>query len=66
MKSAFDPRGILNPGVKVPLAGQKPLGDIKYDPALAPLPIEARSALDKVSDQRAYSTLRLSLIPGSE
>ena len=66
VKSAFDPRGILNPGVKVPLAGQKPLEDIKYDPALAPLPIEARSALDKVSDQRAYSTLRLSLIPGSE
>ncbi len=66
VKSAFDPQGILNPGVKVPLAGQKPLEDIKYDPALAPLPIEARNALDKVSDQRAYSTLRLSLIPGSE
>ncbi len=65
VKSAFDPKGILNPGVKVPLANQPPLGDIKYDPSLVPLPPEARSALDKVSDERAYSTLRLSLIPGS-
>lgn len=63
IKSAFDPRGILNPGVKVALPGQKPLGDIKYDPELAPLPPAVRSALDKVSDERAYSTLRLSLIP---
>ena len=63
VKSAFDPTGILNPGVKVPLAGQKPLGDIKYDPALAPLPDEARQALDRITEERAYSTFRLSLIP---
>ncbi len=35
VKDAFDPAGILNPGVKVPAAGQKPVGDVKYDPALA-------------------------------
>lgn len=63
VKSAFDPRGILNPGVKVPLAGQKALGDIKYDPDLAPLPPEARAALDRVTDARSYGDLRLSLIP---
>ena len=63
VKKAFDPSGILNPGVKVPLADQKPLGDIKYDPSLPPLPEEARAALDKITDERAYSTLRLSLIP---
>ena len=63
VKSAFDPSGILNPGVKVPLSGQKPLGDIKYDPSLAPLPTEAREALDRITDERAYSTFRLSLIP---
>ncbi|MEO8575570.1 MAG: FAD-binding oxidoreductase [Gemmatimonadales bacterium] len=66
VKTAFDPGGILNPGVKVPLAGQKPIADIKYDPDLAPLPPEARAALDQVADKRAYSTLRLSLIPGNE
>jgi FAD/FMN-containing dehydrogenase len=64
VKEAFDPDGILNPGVKIPLEGQQPLGDIKYDPALAPLPQEARDALDHITDERAYSTYRLSMIPG--
>jgi FAD/FMN-containing dehydrogenase len=63
VKTAFDPKGILNPGVKVPLAKQSPLADIKYDPSLPHLPPEARAALDKVSDERAYAKLRLSLIP---
>jgi FAD/FMN-containing dehydrogenase len=63
VKKAFDPSGILNPGVKVPLSGQKPLGDINYDQSLAPLPDEARRALDKIADERAYSTFRLSMIP---
>jgi FAD/FMN-containing dehydrogenase len=65
VKKAFDPAGILNPGVKVPVGNQRALGDIKYDPALAPLPPEARRALDHVSDNRAYSELRLSLVPGA-
>ena len=62
VKSAFDPAGILNPGVKVPLDGQEPLGDIKYDPGLAALPPEAREALDRITEDRAYSTFRLSMI----
>lgn len=66
VKTAFDPTGILNPGVKVPLQNQKALNDIKYDPALAPLPREAQSALDHISDKRAYSEFRLSLIPGDK
>jgi FAD/FMN-containing dehydrogenase len=66
IKKAFDPKGILNPGVKVPLEGQLPLGDIKYDPALAPLPDEARRALDRVADKRDYAEFRLSLIPGGK
>ena len=65
VKKAFDPVGILNPGVKIPLAGQKAIGDIKYDPSLAPLPPEAREALDRMTSERAYSTFRLSLIPVS-
>ncbi len=66
IKRAFDPKGIFNPGVKVPLAGQKPLGDIKYDPDLAPLPEEARKALDYISDARAYSEFRLFLVPADK
>ena len=63
VKRAFDPLGILNPGVKVPLPGQNAIGDVKYDPDLAPLPAEAREALDRMSSMRAYSTLRLDLVP---
>jgi FAD/FMN-containing dehydrogenase len=62
VKKAFDPQNIFNPGVKVPLAGQKPLGDIKYDPALPPLPQKARKALDDVVRSRGYDQFRLSLI----
>jgi FAD/FMN-containing dehydrogenase len=62
VKKAFDPLNILNPGVKVPLPNQKPIGDIKYDPALPPLPEEARVALDDLVKARAYNRFRLSLI----
>jgi FAD/FMN-containing dehydrogenase len=62
VKLAFDPAGILNPGVKVPLPGQRPLGPIKYDPALAPMPVAARRALDRVASERAYARWRLELL----
>ena len=62
VKKAFDPRNILNPGVKVPLPNQKAIGDIKYDPSLPPLPAEAREALDELVKARAYNRFRLSLI----
>ena len=62
IKKAFDPQNIFNPGVKVPLPGQKPLGDIKYDPSLPPLPEKARAALDDIVKSRAYDRFRLSLI----
>ena len=62
VKTAFDPANIFNPGVKVPLPQQKAIGDIKYDPSLAPLPEKARQALDAVVKDRAYDRFRLSLI----
>jgi hypothetical protein len=62
LKRAFDPEGIFNPGVKVPLAGQTAIADVKYDPALPPLPRAARTALDHVTADRAYAISRLSLI----
>jgi hypothetical protein len=65
VKKAFDPRNIFNPGVKVPLPDQKAINDIKYDPDLAPLPEEARVALDNLVKDRAYNRFRLSLIGGS-
>ena len=63
VKHAFDPRGVLNPGVKVPLERQRPITDVKYDPLLPPLPAEARSALDRLVRDRDYSVFRLSLVP---
>lgn len=62
VKSAFDPRGILNPGVKIPLPRQKSIADVKYDPSLSPLPTAVRAALDEMTERRAYSSLRLSLL----
>ncbi len=62
LKRAADPDNRLNPGVIVPLAGQAPLGAIKYDPALPPLPAAARAALDEVRLRRAYDRSRLELV----
>jgi hypothetical protein len=64
IKKAFDPNNMFNPGVKVPLKDQKPITDIKYDPALPALPEKARAALDEVVKERAYDRFRLSLIGG--
>ena len=62
VKHAFDPLGILNPGVKVPKPGDDPLASVKYDPALAPLPADARAALDAVVKDKAWSAYRLGLL----
>lgn len=61
-KRAFDPKGILNPGVIVPESGADPLADLKYDPDLAPLPPAARDALDFVVREKAWDRHRLDLI----
>jgi FAD/FMN-containing dehydrogenase len=65
IKRAFDPADILNPGVKVALPGQTPLGAIKYDPSLTPLPAEARAVLDRVERERAYAHFRLGMLEES-
>lgn len=62
VKLAFDPLGILNPGVKVPIAGEDPLGSVKYDPSLPALPADARTALDRVVRERAWASFRLGLV----
>ena len=62
VKHTFDPAGLLNPGVKVALAGQAPIADVKYDPTLAALPGAARRALDTVERERAYDRPRLDML----
>ena len=63
VKHAFDPQNIFNPGVKVP-TGAQPIGDVKYDPQLPQLPLDARTALDTIERDRAWSNFRLSMIGG--
>jgi FAD/FMN-containing dehydrogenase len=65
VKRAFDPEGILNPGAKLPVAGEKPIGDVKYDPEAPPLPPRARAALDHVERTRGYAEFRLDLLSSS-
>jgi hypothetical protein len=62
VKHAFDPLGILNPGVKTAVAGQRALGAIKYDATLSPLPARARAVLERVDTERAYARFRLELL----
>jgi FAD/FMN-containing dehydrogenase len=62
VKRAFDPNGILNPGVKLAASGQRAIEEVKYDPSIAPLPDPARSALDAIERERGYARFRLSLI----
>jgi FAD/FMN-containing dehydrogenase len=62
VKRAFDPEGVFNPGVKVPIGDEPALGAIKYDPAAEPLPPAADEALQLVERDRAYSRFRLDLV----
>jgi len=62
VKRCFDPMGIFNPGVKVPVGGERALNDIKYDPALPPLPDAAREVLATVERERAYARSRLEML----
>ena len=62
VKDAFDPVGILNPGVKIGLPRQRALGDIKYDPQLPSLAPKAKAVLARVERDRLYSEFRLALL----
>ena len=62
IKNAFDPSNLLNPGVKVPLPGQRSVDVVKYDPQLTGLPESAAAALAIVERERAYARHRLDLL----
>jgi FAD/FMN-containing dehydrogenase len=62
VKDAFDPTGILNPGTKLPIVGQRAIADVKYDPDAPALPAHARAALDRVERARDYARFRLDLL----
>jgi FAD/FMN-containing dehydrogenase len=65
VKRAFDPDCLLNRGAKIATPGERAVDAVKYDPALAPLPADARRALVLVERDRAYARARLDLLAES-
>jgi FAD/FMN-containing dehydrogenase len=66
VKRAFDPQGLLNPGAKIAIAGERAVDRVKYDPSLPALPGHARQVLARVERERAYSRSRLELLSEAE
>jgi len=66
VKHAFDPLMLFNPGAKIAAPGARAVDRVKYDPALAPLPVAARDALATVERERAYARPRLELLSEAE
>ena len=66
VKRAFDPDGLLNPGVKVALPHQRAIDEIKYDPLLPPHPALAARVLERIERDRAYAEFRLDMLDREE
>ena len=65
-KEAWDPAGILNPGVKVPAPGAKlDASMLKVGAAAPPIPAEIAARLREVERSAAWGVFRLSLAPTS-
>ena len=62
IKQAFDPAGILNPGVKLAQPGQRPLADVRHDRGATSLPVASRQVLDYIEQHRAWNADRLVLL----
>jgi hypothetical protein len=61
VKGAFDPDGILNPGVKLPDASGSGLGPLKLGAGAAPIPADIEAALRRIEREGGYATPRLTL-----
>jgi hypothetical protein len=60
VKAAFDPDGILNPGVKLGSGGQ-PLSDLKVGAEAAPIPDDIAQALRDIERSGGYGRSRLAI-----
>ncbi|HEV8598874.1 MAG TPA: FAD-binding oxidoreductase [Gemmatimonadales bacterium] len=61
VKEAFDPVGILNPGVKLPAEGDRPFAALKVGGQAAQLPPEIEAGLREIERTAGYSVSRLEL-----
>jgi FAD/FMN-containing dehydrogenase len=67
-KVAWDPAGILNPGVKVPVAGETALVDpasLKVGVAAPPLPDGVGERLHQMERNAGWGTFKLDLVPSA-
>ncbi|HTO74225.1 MAG TPA: FAD-binding oxidoreductase [Gemmatimonadales bacterium] len=60
IKSAFDPAGVLNPGVIIP-DGVEPLTRLKFEPGAEPLPPDVAQALRTIEREGGYARSRLAI-----
>ena len=61
VKSAFDPHGILNPGVIVP-DGAPPIARLKAGDGAVPLPPDIAAGLRQIERSGGYGTARMTLV----
>jgi hypothetical protein len=62
LKRAYDPQGILNPGVILPAADWAPLRDLKVGPDVALIPDDIAGRLRETERNAAWSVPKLDLI----
>ena len=61
VKDAFDPVGILNPGVKIPAAEDRPFASLKVGSGAATIPQDIEAGLRDIERFARYSVSRLDL-----
>lgn len=61
VKDAFDPKGIMNPGIKLPAPDQRPFADLKVGDGAAILPPRIEAGLREIERSAGYSLSRLEL-----
>ena len=61
VKDAFDPVGILNPGVKIPSEEDRPFEGLKVGTAAIALPPDIEVALREIERSAGYAVSRLEL-----
>ena len=61
VKNAFDPLGIMNPGIKLPAPDHLPFARLKVGGGAAPLPPRIEAGLREIERSAGYSLSRLEL-----